>query len=103
MKPDSELKQIAKDLFTDKIFSDRHLSSEYEITNSFPILLLMRKKDVEKMNKSGVDFIYEYYDKAMPMGVNGKPIFFSCHTLTKPETKKMFKFYGKLKTACDSL
>ena len=78
------------------------MSNPKDITSSFPVLLLMEKKDLAKMEKE-INFIYEYYDKAGPMAVNGKPIFFSCRTLRAPETEKMFDFYNKFQQAYDSL
>ena len=102
MRNDEELKQIAIDLFSGKIFTDRHLNSPEELAHHFMPLVFMKETNLKKLSKK-VDFIYEYMDKAMPMGCNGKPIFMSLQYLTKPETKKMLLYHEKLKTAVKKL
>jgi hypothetical protein len=69
----------------------------------FMPLAFMDKKALKSMQREKVDFIYEYLDKAGPRAINGMPMFFSCHILTQPETKKMFEYYNKFKELADAL
>jgi hypothetical protein len=44
-----------------------------------------------------IGLVYEYLDKAGPIGVNGNPIFFSANILNKEDSDKMFTFYEQYK------
>ena len=49
MKTDEELKTIAQDLYTDKIFCDRHIRDpKNELVKVFMCITLMKKKDLQK-------------------------------------------------------
>lgn len=98
-KTDEELKQVAKDMIDGLIFTDRHCKDLYELRSSFMVIALMEEDSIKKMEQDKIDFIYEYYDKAAPRSVNGRPIFFSCHCLTQDESKRMFEFYEQMKPA----
>jgi|EndMetStandDraft_8_1072994.scaffolds.fasta_scaffold750238_2 hypothetical protein len=99
MKTDEELKQVAQDLLDGRIFTDRHCKDLYELRSSFLVIALMEPEAMKKMEEDKINFIYEYYDKAAPRSVNGRPIFFSCHCLTEAESKRMFEFYEQMKPA----
>lgn len=99
MKTDDELKQIALDMLHGEIFTDRHCHSLEELRSSFLILALMEPEAMKKMEEDKINFVYEYYDKAAPRSVNGRPIFFSCHCLDETESKRMFEFYEQMKPA----
>lgn len=96
-KTDDELKQVAKDLVDGKIFTDRHCKSLEELRSSFLIIALMDEHAIKGMEADKINFIYEYYDKAAPRSVNGRPIFLSCHCLDETESKRMFEFYEQMK------
>ena len=106
-KTDEELKEIAKDLWAGRIFSDRHINSLKDNPNVlgmvFMPMVFMDNKTRKKLANLKVSFIYEYLDKAGPRSINGMPIFFSCRTLTEPEAKKMFEYYEKFKQIADTL
>jgi len=42
---------------------------------------------------AGIGMIYEYYDKAGPRGINGKPIFSSCQLMSKGDADKFVEIY----------
>lgn len=104
-KTDEELKQIAKDLWAGKIFSDRHIppGDSHMMLSVFMPFVFMDKKTLKDMQREKIDFVYEYLDKAGPRAINGMPMFMSCRILTKPETKKMFEYYEKFKAMADTL
>jgi len=89
-RPESELKQIAIDLQVGHIFSDRHMN-EYDRKNLgmvFMVILFMDPKDFYIPTSIGL--VYEYMSKAMPRGVNGMPMFTSCHFLNVEDTNYVF-------------
>ncbi len=106
-KTDDELKEIAKDLWAGKIFSDRHITSLKDSPNMlgmvFMPIVFMDSETKKQLSDFKVNFIYEYLDKAGPRAINGMPTFFSCRTLTEPETKKMFEYYEKFKELAGTL
>lgn len=125
---DDDLKKIAKDIVDNKIFTDRHCSSNDIMSIFMPmmfmghiswptedtrenklikIFLKEKEKSYKKRYKiwlNNVGLVYEYLSKAGPMAVNGCPIFYSCRFLSKESTEKMFKYYDeylKLKKEID--
>ena len=103
MKTDEELKIIAQDLYTDKIFCDRHLRyPKSELNMVFMIILLMEKKDALKFQKEKPAFIYEYMNKAMPGSINGYPMFLSMQYLNQNDSEKMWKYHEKIKSSIDN-
>ncbi len=105
MKPDKELKQVAKDLWAGKIFCDRQIPEHDKslLLSIFMPLIFMDKKTIKSMQREKISLIYEYYDRAGPRAINGYPMFMSCHTMTEPEAKKMFEYYEKFKELADTL
>jgi hypothetical protein len=114
MKTNEELKQIAVDMYTGKIFSDRHLPDgcEMKIDQIFMNIGLAvmggftedQFKEFQKNIETGkIFFMYEYLDKAGPLAVNGYPTFFSCSFLSKEEFDIMIDYYNKVKDSISSL
>lgn len=103
MKTDSELKQIALELWRGDIFSDRHINNPNDLGRVFMPLRLMDKEGLENLMKSNPEFIYEYMHKAAPQGVNGMPCFFSFQFLNKEETTKMFQYYRNMEEHYNNL
>ena len=52
--------------------------------------------DMSKEDADDVGMIYEYMDKAGPRGVNGYPIFWSCHILGKKDKKIVMEMVQKI-------
>ena len=100
-----ELKQLSIEVYEGRVFTDRHCKTPDEISSSFMILALagldvLKERQREDLEK-GDGLIYEYVDKAMPMGVNGRPIFMSMRVLDKKDTDTMFEYYEKYKKLQD--
>lgn len=125
---DEELKQIAMDLYHNKIFSNFHIPqhSKYLITSVFMPIIFMNHinwdtentrenkiirvmlEDLEKgfheryqKYIDNVGMIYEEYSKASPQAINGLPTFFSMKILSKNDTDKMWIFHDKYKELQD--
>ena len=129
-RTDDELKVIAKDLYHNKIFSSAHLPahSQHLVNSIFMVLTFLTPtiswRDDSRLNKlihiflnhleedyakrydeyiKDIGFIYENYDKALPRGINGYPMFGSCGFLTRKDTERMFVFYEKYKELQEQL
>ena len=96
MRTDKELKEIAKDVVENKIFTDWHIR-EFEFKATAPMvfmpLMFLEKEQVEGMKDAGM--VYEYYDKAGPRSINGYPIFMSMRVLHKDQSELLKKYMDK--------
>lgn len=103
IKTDEELKQIAKDLYAGRIFSDRHVPIPRDIIIVFALRLFEDIGIREKMISKEIFFIYEYMDKASPRSLNGMPMFTSFHSLNEIDFHRMVKFHDKIVKAMDEI
>jgi hypothetical protein len=103
IRSDEELKKLALDYYKGLIFSDRQCRTPEDARSVFMILFFMNKKQLEALQKNPPKLIFEYYDKATPMAVNGYPTFFSCSFLSEEEFKKFAEFYDKIKGSVDEV
>lgn len=100
----ADLKQIAVDMAENKIFSNLHINRlDYRsmIIVFMPLIFIDDKCRKDLVDREIV-FVYEYYEEAMPRGVNGMPCFGSMRMLTKSEYETMwieYENYVKMKKA----
>ena len=47
--------------------------------------------------------LYESYDKALPTGINGYPIFGSCGFMSKKDSSRFLECYGKYEKVREQL
>lgn len=98
-KTDLELKQLAADIYENKVFTDRHVHKEHShILSMVFIPLILKTYEVEVEQGKEISLIYEYMDKAGPRAINGYPIFLSVNFLTREEHERMNTFYESYKT-----
>ena len=94
MKTDDEIKEIAQGILNGQIFCDRMIRpEEFEqmATSIFMSIGLMGLEQWEEFKKQDIGMVYEYLDKASPRAINGYPIFFSAHILTKADAKRVYE------------
>jgi hypothetical protein len=96
---DEEIKKLAEDMYKGFVFTDRHLNNADELPMVFMPLALAGKELIEELQKIPPGMIYEYADKAGPMGVNGMPVFTSFRVASVEDTRKVFEHYNKIKEA----
>jgi hypothetical protein len=60
-------------------------------------LAFLENEQVKDLGDIGL--IYEYREKAMPMGVNGMPVFSSFNILTVKEYERMLPIWKQMKEA----
>lgn len=120
---DKDAKVLAKDVYENKIFTDHHIDKNSrgfltmtvfmplmfihaptELNTNDPVqkkrdmdIYLLLDKDIEDHYRTiwlnNIAMVYEYYDKAMPRGINGYPTFGSMRILTIESYEKFAKFY----------
>lgn len=108
MRTEEELKQIAKDLYAGRIFTNLHLQPSEQERLLFSIFMpLVFLKTETKGGKTFMEsepfLIYEYVDRAGPMAINGYPIFTSFQSLNEEEYQKMIGYYSKVKQTMEEI
>jgi len=101
-RTETEIKQLAKDIKNNLVFTDRHIREgdlENMLPSIFMVLLLMDDETSKKLQDDKPYLFYEYYDKASPRSINGYPSFFSLQYLDKEDTIQCFDILKKLEDA----
>jgi hypothetical protein len=101
-----DLKQLAKDVATGKVFMDRFFrEGEIEMLGHvvFMPMAFMDWSDWTDEDKAQFGGIYEYFDKAGPRSINGYPCFFSCSILHIDDLRSVFRMARKIQETLDSL
>jgi hypothetical protein len=104
MKPE-EIKQLATDIFQNKVFTDRHIPSNQRdiIPSVFMVIALGGLANCSKSYVKDIGMIYEYLDKASPTGINGYPIFVSVRLASKADAEKVWELYNQMKAAVEAV
>ena len=105
MRTDEELKQLAKDMLADKIFTNAHIKKGDEslLGSIFMPIIFMEQKDRDKMEANGICVLFEYYSEASTKSINGYPMFMTMKYMTKDEWEKVYIYHEKMKTALDEV
>lgn len=102
-RSEENMRQIASDLYSNKIFCDRQLSSPSDMGMVFMPLIFAGEDLHNQLINDPPGMIFEYYDKAGPRSVNGMPIFMSCQIVSQKDTERIFEYYEKIKKANESI
>ena len=105
MRTDEELKQIAKDMLADKIFTNAHIreGDEHLLATIFMPFVFMDEKQRDELEAKGVKVLFEYLSEAGPRAINGYPMFMTCKYMTGEEWDKVYEYYEKMKKAVDEV
>lgn len=107
MKTDKELKQLAKDIYSRNVFTDRHIKTHDKYMLPMIFMPLAMLSSESKTGKNFADsepaMIYEYMDKAGPNSINGYPTFMSMASINKEEMEKLGIFYDKIVDAMNGI
>jgi hypothetical protein len=98
---DEELKQLAQDIVDKKVFTSNHLPQDDPMLLGcvfIPLVMMNDEQQAEFIEKKP-GMVYEYLDKAMPMGIDNFPCFMSMRYVTEDEYSKLRTFYEELKAA----
>jgi hypothetical protein len=97
MRTEQELRQLATDIAEGKVFGTWCMSNLDFIPNVFMVINFLDDTSLEQIAKEKPVHIYEYLDKAQPMGVNGMPTFFSMNFISGQEWVLLLSMIDKLK------
>lgn len=99
MRDDEDLKQLAKDMLADKLFTTCHLrkGDERLVSSIFMPLLFIDQKQRDEMEAEKVEVLFEYISEANSRSINGYPMFMTMRTMTKEEWDKVNDYYEKMK------
>ena len=91
---DQEMKELAMDVYTGKVFTDRQIRGRLDnpdmpdwkdVVSVFMPLLFMEEQAYCEWLEKEPALLYEYMSAAGPRGFNGMPCFMSVRYLTKSE------------------
>jgi hypothetical protein len=85
---EKELRELVMAVADNRVFTDRHCRTADEVAMCFPILAMMKLCDRKFLSANPPGMIWEWFSKASPMGVNGLPMFFSCHFMSPADMEK---------------
>ena len=97
------LKQVARDLLENRIFTSAHLREYDDPLTCFMVICLMPHERRAALLDLNADFYYANYEDAAPRSCNGMPIFFSCKVMTRTDADKMLGMYRKMKAAIEAI
>ncbi len=92
-KTEDDLKQLAIDYVDGKVFTSMEVTNALDLRIVFLPLTFMKPEDANALDDVGL--IYEYYHLANSGSVNGKPIFLSCHLLSKTDFTRFADFVNR--------
>lgn len=97
-KTHEELKQIAKDIHEGKIFTQYHMTPDQWGSMLPHVFLPIAFGALQELLKQApVGMLYEYYEKSLPRGHNGFPIFQSFQYLGVEDTNAVIDQVESLK------
>lgn len=94
--PDEDLRQLARDLYGRRVFTDWHCGCVNDVLMVFMPIGLGGLSDLTSEEFGQIGMIYEYIDKAGPRSINGMPMFFSCNYLSRGDTEKVIAYHEKI-------
>jgi hypothetical protein len=96
MRTDAELKKLVIDAVEGKLFGSWMLDANADPLQTFIVLGFMGQDDINNLAERGAFHFFEYTERAMPLGVNGLPMFMSCHYITRDEWPKFCEFHNQV-------
>lgn len=92
--PRETLAQFVMDFCDNRVFTSAHFNKNESpdvIGMVFMPIALGALAKFPKKEIKNIGLIYEYYDKAGPMGINGYPMFFSCKFMNMSDWQEVSK------------
>lgn len=101
-RPIDELKQIAKAIFHNEVFTDLHIENNDQglLFHVFMPLALLSKKTINQLKADPPGMIFEYFNKAIKkFSINGYPCFTSCQLISVGDAKIVLEILQQLESA----
>jgi hypothetical protein len=102
-KTNAEIKAIAMDIISSRIFTSDHCRTPEDIGRVFMPLAMLSEDQRAKMIEENYTFFYEEHSKGLPRGVNGLPMFTSMQALNQSDHARLGKVYAALRAALDAV
>jgi len=88
---DDELRQFVLDFIAGRIFTSAMVEEHTSLGVVFAPLAFGALSRWEKADLDRIGIVYEYIDKAGPLGVNGQPMFFSMRLMDLEDWDRCLK------------
>ena len=98
-----EAAQLAKDIYSGHVFTDRHVTPPQDLSLVFMVLVFTPPEEIEKIKANPPGLTYEYMDKALPRSINGMPCFMSCHMIDKESARLVAAKYDAVVDAMEAI
>lgn len=99
MRADSELKEIARGIFTGYITTHMDCVKPADIPMMFMPMLFMEKEEIAARKLAGHNYFFEYDSKQLARQINSRPCFMSMQFAVKEEWQKIEGFYKQFQAA----
>jgi hypothetical protein len=86
---------LAREIVTNLVY----IANDAQMNLSFPVLLWAPKWSAEFIASIGA--VWEYRSMAGPTGINGRPMFFSCHLLNRLDLEPLFSEMARMRAALE--
>ncbi len=100
-KSKEELRQIAEDIVSDKIFTNLHVTGEEkyrQIKSVFLPIIFTSSDQLRSWDIDEITMIYEYMRKSIPSKIKGSyPTFFSMNILDNRDTNKVLEHVAEIR------
>lgn len=94
-KSDGILRKLAHDIEEGRVFTSNHIQNKKDISIVFMPLTMLNSVEFKRIKKMKPVFLYEEMSRALPMGVNGMPIFFSFNFLNQADYDQLTIYIKK--------
>ena len=97
-RSDRELKRIAHDIYTGKVFCNRQVEPSM-LSSVFMVWALLNPLEKKEMLDRGMSMMYAEMSNAMPRQINGYPVFGEMSVLNKHDDHMVYKHYKDIQEA----
>lgn len=87
-KTDDEIKKPVLGVLENRVFTSDFVQTNSDLPRVFMVLAFASPETVTEMQEQKISMFYEAYTEAAPVGVNGYPVFFSCHMLNAEDHER---------------
>jgi hypothetical protein len=102
-RTDDQLRQLARDIFQNKVFTDRHLADkDRNLLGTVFLSAGLMNADTPEWhrifgnNKDAAKLLYQYMDKKLPLPLRGYPVFQEFDYLNREDMDRMYVFFKEL-------
>lgn len=102
---DGAVRKLARDIIEGRAFGSWQIppNAGVGIEQLFIPLMLFDLVQTKRFQRDGVTHLYEYTEKALPMRVNGYPMFHSFHCLDKQDFDRVMRLVGGMDEALEGV